>query len=628
MRFPKRYFSLVLAILCSLPCLAQNPAVYQERYRPQFHFSPAQNWMNDPNGLIYFQGEYHLFYQHNPFGDEWGHMSWGHAVSKDLVSWEHLPIALPELKDRMAFSGCVVVDKTNSAGFQKGTEPPLVAIYTGYRQSDGWQAQFLAYSHDRGRTWTDYSQHPVLDISSTDFRDPNVFRFGDEWRMVIALPTERKVAFYRSKDLKRWEHLSDFGPQGAVGGAWECPDLFPLKVADENMTRWVLQVDLDRNGYAGGSGGQYFIGDFDGNEFRLDSPSPRLLFPKGDAVARVFEVNGQGSWKLEPGVCGSTRESVGQAVSEPFILDRSWLNFEIQGGRHPEQLEVRLRVGGRIVKRTTGFNGSMFQPIAWDVSGWKGQEAQIELWDQTTDLWGHLAIRRATLSSRPAPVSKDLARWVDFGPDYYACLSFHNLEGRCVWLAWMNNWLYGQQIPTKPWRSAMSFPREVTLKRLNGALELCQKPVTELAKLRDKTDHFTKNVLADGGASEIPLALGSGELTIRWKPSSGELLKWTLLGLNYELDLEAQELRFQRGIGQVDVHSTFENKTTVPLKLKPESWEIQMLYDQSSIELFTQEGSLSLTARTFPSKSEPTTLVLSADRGSVEISNRSLRSIW
>ena len=246
---------LLFVTLLGTPLFAE-PAPYKEPYRPQYHFSPAKNWMNDPNGLVKYKDEYHLFYQYNPFGDTWGHMSWGHAVSKDLVHWKHLDVALPEKKDRMAFSGCVVVDSHNSAGFQTGQESALVAVYTGYRQSDGWQAQYLAYSNDRGRTWQDYSEQPVLDISSTDFRDPNVFPYQNEWRMVIALPTERKVRFYRSKDLKNWEFLSDFGPQGAVGGAWECPDFFPMKIEGEEQERWVLQVDLDRRAFAGGSGGQ------------------------------------------------------------------------------------------------------------------------------------------------------------------------------------------------------------------------------------------------------------------------------------------------------------------------------------------------------------------------------------
>jgi sucrose-6-phosphate hydrolase SacC (GH32 family) len=145
---------------------------YRERYRPQYHFTPPANWMNDPNGMVYHEGEYHLFYQFNPFGDTWGHMSWGHAVSRDLVHWEHLPVAIAEANGVMAFSGSAVVDWNNTSGFGREGKPPLVAIYTGHRETN--QSQFIAYSNDRGRTWTAYGGNPVLDIGRKDFRDPKV----------------------------------------------------------------------------------------------------------------------------------------------------------------------------------------------------------------------------------------------------------------------------------------------------------------------------------------------------------------------------------------------------------------------------------------------------------------------
>lgn len=618
----------VLPILVCSACLtlggeAQEAPTYQELHRPQFHFSPPQNWMNDPNGLIYFDGEYHLFYQHNPFGKTWGHMSWGHAVSKDLVHWVHLPVALPETKDRMAFSGCVVLDENNTSGLGKNGQAPLVAVYTGYRQSDGWQAQYLATSLDRGRTWQDYSEDPVLDISSTDFRDPNVFWYKDEWRMVVALPTERKVQFYSSQDLKSWTYLSEFGPQGAVGGAWECPDLFPMQVEGEDKERWILQVDLDRQAYAGGSGGQYFVGDFDGERFTLDQPTPAIPWPDGRAVAQNFEVQGTGLWKQDPGECGSTRKALGRARSELFKLDKNWLNLQLRGGRHPGDLELRLRVDGRVVRRTTGYNGSHFQPIVWDVSPWRGKQAQLELYDQTTDLWGYLEIGGATLSDRPASLSQDLARWIDFGPDYYACISFHNLKERRVWLAWMNNWLYGQELPTSPWRSAMSVPRELTLRRIKGALELCQEPVKELKQLRHKEPKV--ELLATSGVSTTELAQGSGDLTIDWKPGPAKTLSWRLLGLDYTLDLEDQELRFQR---EGDFHPEFPAETVVPLTQDQDVWKIRLLYDQSSVELFTQQGTLVHTARVFPTEREKTTLRLQGDGGEVRLVNWGMRSIW
>ncbi len=236
---------------------------YTEPYRPQFHFTPERHWTNDPNGLVFEGGEYHLFYQYNPKGDVWGHMSWGHAVSRDLVHWRHLPVAIPEENGVMAFSGSAVVDHRNTSGFGRDGQAPLVAIYTGHHTDRPRQDQRLAYSTDRGRTWTRYAGNPVLDIGESDFRDPKVFWHAPSarWVMAVAWPKQRKVRFYASPDLQSWSHLSDFGPAGATGGDWECPDLFPLE------RRWVLIVNLNPGGPAGGSGTQYFVGDFDGRRF-------------------------------------------------------------------------------------------------------------------------------------------------------------------------------------------------------------------------------------------------------------------------------------------------------------------------------------------------------------------------
>src|SRR5262249_36615936 len=207
-------------VACSfivLFALASARNTYQEPYRPQVHFSPREHWTNDPNGLVYFHGEYHLFFQFNPFGNQWGHMSWGHAVSTDLLYWRELQVAIPEKDGEMVFTGSVVVDSKNTSGFCAPKRECLVAIYTGHRKLANTvrQAQNLAYSVDDGRTWTRYMGNPVLDLNRADFRDPSV-SWDEEghWRMAVALPTEHKIRFYASPDLKRWTQLSDFGPAG------------------------------------------------------------------------------------------------------------------------------------------------------------------------------------------------------------------------------------------------------------------------------------------------------------------------------------------------------------------------------------------------------------------------------
>ncbi|BCX05862.1 MAG: hypothetical protein KatS3mg053_3800 [Candidatus Roseilinea sp.] len=235
--------------------------------RPRFHFTALQGWLNDPNGLVYFDGEWHLFYQHNPFGNDWGHMSWGHAISHDLVQWEHLPVALLEQPEYMIFSGSTAVDRDNTSGFGDGTRPPLVAAYTAHSPHE--QTQHIAFSLDRGRTWTSYGGNPVIAVGSREFRDPKLFWHAPSrrWIMACVLADQHRVRFYGSPNLRDWQHLSDFGPAGATAGLWECPDLFPLPIEGEPaQQRWVLKVDDQR------VGAQYFIGVFDGEQFACDDP--------------------------------------------------------------------------------------------------------------------------------------------------------------------------------------------------------------------------------------------------------------------------------------------------------------------------------------------------------------------
>lgn len=269
---------LIAFLLCN--SLQSQTDEIKEEFRPKVHFTPNQNWLNDPNGMFFFDGEYHLFYQHNPYGTKWGHMSWGHAVSTDLIKWEHLPVALEEENGVMIFSGSVVVDWNNSSGFGSESKPAIVAIYTSYDAATGFQHQSIAYSNDKGRTFTKYTGNPILNINSKDFRDPKVFWYEPEqkWIMSLALSTEHKIQFYSSKNLKDWELMSEFGPKGAIDGLWECPDLFTLN--HKGKTKWVLIVSLGSGSVAGGSGIQYFIGEFDGKNFVPD----QFVSEKSDEV--------------------------------------------------------------------------------------------------------------------------------------------------------------------------------------------------------------------------------------------------------------------------------------------------------------------------------------------------------
>lgn len=252
---------------------------YDERHRPQFHFSPQEKWMNDPNGMVYYEGEYHLFYQYYPDSTVWGPMHWGHAVSRDMVHWQHLPVALYPDSLGYIFSGSAVVDRNNTSGFGKDGQPPLIAIFS-YHDPRGekegrknYQYQAIAYSNDKGRTWTKYEGNPVVPNTGNhkDFRDPKVMWDDDRKQWVMVMAAFDHIKFWGSPDLKKWTHLSDWGVgYGAHTGVWECPDLFPIGVGTTSESKWVLLVSINPGGPYGGSATQYFVGDFDGTKFSLD----------------------------------------------------------------------------------------------------------------------------------------------------------------------------------------------------------------------------------------------------------------------------------------------------------------------------------------------------------------------
>ena len=248
-------------------------------YRPNFHFSPRNNWMNDPNGMFFYKGNYHLYFQHNPYSNVWGPMHWGHALSKDLINWEEQPIAIFPDDLGTIFSGSAVVDLKNTSGFGSIENPPIVAIYTNHnaqKEKEGsklFQSQSIAYSLDEGQTWTKYNGNPVIENPGIrDFRDPKVIWFEKEQKWILILAASQQTKFYQSKDLKNWEYLSSFGEGiGNHDGVWECPDLIELYVEGTSKSKWVHLVSINPGGPNGGSATQYFVGEFDGERFIIDS---------------------------------------------------------------------------------------------------------------------------------------------------------------------------------------------------------------------------------------------------------------------------------------------------------------------------------------------------------------------
>lgn len=282
----KQFFRLSCCILGLVVLIGCKQSLFTEKkdyteaelYRPNFHFTPKKGWMNDPNGMFYYNGYYHLFYQYYPDSNVWGPMHWGHAISTDLISWTEKPIALYPDEKGYIFSGSAVVDVKNTSGFGSLKNPPMVAMFTYHdmkKEKAGetnYQSQGIAYSLDEGLTWTKYEANPIIkNPNIKDFRDPKMTWDAIHQKWIMVLAAGDKTMFYGSKNLKDWELLSDFGKEiGAHGGVWECPDFFPMQVDGTDDYKWVMLLSINPGGPNGGSATQYFVGDFDGKTFTID----------------------------------------------------------------------------------------------------------------------------------------------------------------------------------------------------------------------------------------------------------------------------------------------------------------------------------------------------------------------
>jgi fructan beta-fructosidase len=462
-------FTSLLAYGCAQQEVKFTPSPL-EQYRPAYHFSPAKGWMNDPNGLVYLDGEYHLFFQHYPDSTVWGPMHWGHAVSKDLVNWQELPIALFPDSLGYIFSGSAVYDEKNSSGLGTATNPPLVALFTYHdpkgekARTIGFQTQGLAFSIDKGQTWQKYEGNPVLkNPGIRDFRDPKITQVAQadgKSTWVMTLAAQDRVHFYESANLKEWTFLGEFGQGvGAHGGVWECPELLSMKAPDGSQ-KWVLLVSMNPGGPQKGSATQYFIGD---------------------------------------------------------------------------------------------FNQGVFTP------------------DDT------------------------MIRWLDYGPDNYAGVTWANLpqeQNRTLWIGWMSNWDYAQVVPTSNWRSATTLPREISLFDVDGTLLLQSAPANELKSMQSTSYSVSgKESLLPSTAVEIRAEV-SGE-------DSFSLLLSNELGeevvINKEMGLVTVD---RRKAGKAIFNRDFAAAHSAPMSWKAKS--VRIFLDASSIEVFVNDGELVLTSLLFP----------------------------
>ncbi|RCH56884.1 glycoside hydrolase family 32 protein [Mucilaginibacter hurinus] len=463
----------MIAGACSVSKQTNAQTVANEPHRPQFHFTPKAHWMNDPNGMVFLNGTYHLFFQHNPGGTTWGPMHWGHATSKDMMHWEEQPIALYPDSLGTIFSGSAVVDKNNTAGFGKNA---LVAIYTCHNKAieDAktglHQYQGIAYSTDEGKTWTKYEKNPVLPNPGIwDFRDPKVRWYEAEKKWVMTLATKDRITFYSSPNLKQWTKESEFGEKlGAHGGVWECPDLFPLDY--NGQKKWVLLVSINPGGPNGGSATQYFVGHFDGKTFIPDNP---------------------------------------------------------------------------------------------------------------------------------------VTRWVDYGTDNYAGVTFSNLGDRQVFMGWMSNWQYAERVPTQNWRSANTLPRELGLAKSGNDFILTSTPVKEMATIINKASvlqNITVNTSYDisdkiqayNGKYVVDLEVdGQKDIALHLTNAKGDLLV-----IGYEKAGNAFYIDRTKA-GEVNFEPGFAKKMTAPRNAQG-NINLKIIIDAASAEVFADSGRTVLTAIFFP----------------------------
>lgn len=596
----------------------------REPYRPQYHLSPPTGWMGDPSGLVYHDGLYHFYY-------------WRHAVSPDLVHWEHYPEAFSRIDSIGQMSGSVVVDRENTSGFGTAENPSFVAIYSMLRFSDGRQMQGIAYSTDGGRSYTHYEHNPVLDIGSTEFRDPQVFWYApsERWVMTIALADERKVQFYSSPNLKDWTFLSDFGPAGAEGGVWECPDIFPLPVdGDTTNIKWLLQVDVQP------VGGQYFIGSFDGERFVMDQsfenrlptvaymPSGQLLFDfeqgltgwemEGEAFA---ESPAKGALAMQSVIIGYKGEylvnsfhqgdqTTGRLLSPEFRLEKDYINFLIGGGNHPGETAVNLVVDDKVVRTKTGMNTETMRWTNWEVKDLKGKNARIEIVDQHTGGFGHINVDHIMASDEPASYEQEKAFWIDYGPDFYAVRSWQDApqnDTSRVWIAWMSNWLYAGDVPSEGFQGMQSLPRALALKTFPDGIRLVQTPVEKLKELRK--NHFQVNKLAVEGINVLEgfmPSLNSYEIVVTFEAgASGHFGLHIAAGEEHKTVIgyqaEAQQVYVDRTrSGNTDFNAAFALRSEASLKPRDNTITLRIFVDQSSVEVFGNDGEVVISSLIFP----------------------------
>ena len=474
----------------------------REKFRPIYHHTPAYGWMNDANGLVYKDGEYHLYFQYNPYGSKWGNMHWGHSVSKDLVHWTHEQPAIARDTMGHIFSGSCVVDHNNTTGFGKDA---IIAFYTSHKGLPGnhqRQQQCIAYSLDNGRTYTKYEGNPVVTPFDglENFRDPKVFWYAPQNKWVMIVSADKNMRFYESKDLKKWNYMSEWGAgYGPQPNQFECPDFFEMAVdGNAQHKKWVMIVNINPGFVYGGSGTMYFVGQFDGHKFTCDT----------------------------------------------------------------------------------------------------------------------------------APND---VKWLDWGKDHYATVTYSNTPGRIIAMPWMSNWQYANLTPTQQFRSQNALPRELKLYTAdNGEQLVSAAPVKETEALRNKAtdlgsfegekqakidneDAFELDFDLQAGTADkcgVEIANAKGEKVSIYYDAKAQrfVMDRAKSGITefgnkvepHQLD-NAQSLKRYKEV-TVNYHNAFALGTWAPVPVKADAHHVQIFVDKSSVELFVDGGRIAMTNLVFPNE--------------------------
>jgi len=638
-------------------CTIRLQAQYDEKYRPQFHLSSKSSSMADPKGLFIYDGKYHLFW----YGQ------WEHAITEDLVHWRELPKPMKGAPRPFSyFSGSVVVDKNNTSGFGKNS---MIAVYTRHFPGDSLpETQAISVSTDGGVEFHYYDQNPVLDINKKYFRDPQVFwhKPSKMWKMVVALPDQHQIPIYESANLKEWKYCSSFGELGAKNSFWECPDFFELPIlGSKGEKKWVMIIGRGPNKV------QYFIGDFDGRTFTPDSQMSDYLkngnglkgmiyddfesgtFTKWQVEGEAFAIRSKstdGTDYLGNAYVGnlSKDNTTGNIRSKSFTIKRNAINFLIAGGQNPDSLCIRLIAGGKVCRTATGNNSSVFKWNGWDVRDLSEKEAYLEIIDMDNrNNNGSIAIDHIMFADNLFNLQSEHALWLDYGDDFYATRTWRNYDANkkqgdsVILISWLGNWRYARIVPTSWGTGFQSVPRSIALKKFPEGIRIVQEPIAVLKGLRKDTIQFANRVIKGTmDIQEFKPSKNAYEIEAIFSTDSSSVFGFNLLvgdGRKLKLSYDPRLSSFcidrtncTDFISNADFTKRFATKMFAPVEPEGNKLKLHIFVDQSSVEVFTNQGKVVLSAVTYPSPTQ-TGIQLFSEKGGTKLlsfKGWQINSIW